>query len=54
MSLISLYLQEDPKPPVFKKQDYNDGGFQSRTVFKGDEYAYQTINNPLINKNINN
>ena len=34
--------QEEPIPPVFKKQDYYDSGFQARKAFKGADYAYKT------------
>ena len=35
-----IFLQEDGEPTKFAKQDYAEHGFQSRTVFKGDKYAY--------------
>jgi len=38
--LLEFGKKGDAVPPVMKKQDYADRGFQSRTVFKGDKYAY--------------
>lgn len=33
-------LPGDEVPAAMKPQDYADNGFQSRTVFRGDKYAY--------------
>lgn len=35
-----ILLPEDQKPEQMKNYDYADKGFQSRSVFKGDKYAY--------------
>lgn len=33
-------LKEEKKPPIPKKWDFADRGFQSRTTHKGPNYSY--------------